>query len=576
MKVSYLYNSKKQHLNEANSDYYYISTGNDKALLSNAAKFLFTFPEFPSEGYKNPIPVQDNAFSKYIDLSYSRLEMHLHNKSTHEKILKTEESVKLIKDFLQAFNNANGTNLQICPQTLENTYRQAGHCITGNDHLVIIDASTNKFCFSIKFGQESKKDTSFKEGLKVLFINYMISKNTTTINYSLTLDEVLNTEDKFKDFMSFITQIEDSILTNSKSKHISDICGMDKSDFVNLKDYIANSGFNIIYQFVKQYQSSCNLIYKLAANKNSFVTRETLYLEQYRADANKEAKSISAFTKAHPTDIIMVGSVINYQTCDVSTIDSKTILASTAVSLKEKVSRLGKVTYFILGLKAYYKNQKNDITTLKNLRDTYLYASIKELMNSTNDMSSSKFGFYDKFEKLCNDYTVFMPTYSGGSKPVKVTCKNIKGLETGNDSISSLNENALSNLFFTAVLTSTMKSSTEMTNDSKAMFAMLVNDSLALNQSKYYIAKDGAIDLTSMGGESNLKINPQDVTSIEATYTGNTNAQRKVTHIMVSLKIKESNFVHTSKGTDDNGDVQVEFDIRQNKPDSMNTMIEMK
>lgn len=571
MKVSYFYT--KSSLNEAMYDY--IPTEQDKLLLSNAAKFLFMFPEFRTQGYKTPIPTTDKSMSKYIDVSYTRLEMHLHNKTTKEKILKSPDSVKVIEDFLKAYNNANGTNLQVCQSTMESSYRQQGHCITGNDHLVVIDASTNKFAFTVKFGQESKKDTSFKEGLKVLFVNYMISLNDGKIDYKKTLDECLNTEEKFSNFIAFITSLEDSILS-SRSKHISDTCGMDKEDFINLKDYIIDSGFNIIYSFVKQYQSSVNLIYKLAASTNSFVTRETTYLEQYRAQANRDTKSISAFTKAHPTDIIMVDSILDYQTCDVSSIDSKSILASTAVSLKEKVARLGKVTYFILGLKAYYKSQKNDITTLKDLRDTYLNNEIKELKASVNDMSSSKFNFYDKFEELCSHYTVFLSTYSGGSKPVKITCKNIIGLENGNNELSSLSEDALMNLFFTSVLTSSMKSSTEMSNDAKAMFAMLVNESLALDQSKYYIAKDGAIDLTQMGGDTTLKINPQDVTNIYAKFMGNANAQRKVTHMIVTLKIKEDNFVHTSKGTDSNGDIQVEFDIRQNKPDSMNSVIEMK
>lgn len=575
MKVSYFYGSSS--LNEALYDY--APTEQDKLLLANAAKFLFMFPEFRTQGYKNPIPTADKSMSKYIDVSYTRLEIHLHNKTSKEKILKTPESVKVIEDFLKAYNNANGTNLQICPSTMENSYRQEGHCITGNDHLVVIDASTNKFAFTVKFGQESKKDTSFKEGLKVLFVNYMISLNNGKIDYQKTLDECLNTEEKFSNFIQFITNIEDSILTNSRSKHISDICGMDKEDFINLKDYITNSEFNIIYSFVKQYQSSVNLIYKLAASDKSFVTRETTYLEQYRAQANQETKSISAFTKAHPTDIIMVDSILDYQTCDINAIDSKSLLASTAVSLKEREARLGKVTYFILGLKAYYGTQKNDITILKDLRDTYLNNEIKELKASVNDMSSSKFNFYDKFEQLCNNYTVFLPTYSGGTKPVKITCKNIIGLENGNNELSSLSEDALMNLFFTAVLTSTMKSSTEMSNDAKGMFAMLVNESLAMNQSKYYIAKDGAINLTSIGGSSNLKVNPGDIIAIRTQYIGNASNvrwQRKVTHMIVTLKLKEDNFVHTSKGTDSNGDVQVEFDIRQNKPDSMNSVIEMK
>lgn len=438
--------------------------------------------------------------------------------------------------------------------SLDAEIRACNRDITGNAHFTVLSADTskaaiNRHLFTIKLPLVLNKNTAFKEGSKVLFINYMIKNGLSSLETAITRETYPN----------FVTWLEALANSNSKAK------GMTGADFKKMHTYFTTSDYNTVQPFIKQYSSSCDMICRLAGSTDSYVTRDESthgalrQFKQYVSDTT----GAKAGKKAHPADLIMVGSKFDKLACAISNNDDDTLYC--AISLKEQVARWGKATSAVTSLKAKYNSGNTD--TLDNLRDAHLYDDIETLLKTFKDLNNdNEKTQLQSFEEMCNRFVVCLPSADGQMKPVTITSKHIKDIEKLDTvkPLNALSPNAVSNLFFSALLTSH-----NSMDDTRAFFAYLINSSLQLGTTPYYIAKDGQDDLISM--EANSTVAACNIRDVECIYTAA--GDIKVTSIFVNLQFNyDDNFnLPTSKHND-----RVEVDVRQNGRGRRNSVIEFK
>ena len=128
-----------------------------------------------------------------------------------------------------------------------------------------------------------------------------------------------------------------------------------------------------------------------------------------------------------------------------------------------------------------------------------------------------------------------------------------------------LNVDALCNLFFTAMI-----SSYKEDNNQKLLFAELINESLQIGDYGYYLAKDTHTSLTRV--DKTMKLDVSNINSFKIEFTGNkTNAAKKVTNITIVVRFNNAEMTDKDKDTK-----TLQLDIRQNKNDSHNSVLELK
>lgn len=442
----------------------------------------------------------------------------------------------------------------VCDNSLDAEIRSCHRDITGNAHFTVLNADSskaaiNRHLFTIKLPMTLNKNTAFKEGSKVLFINYMIKHGLSSLETAITRETYPN----------FITWLEALANSNSKTK------GMTNADFEKMHTYFTASDYDTVKPFIQQYCSSCDMICRLAGSTDSYVTRdESLHgaLRQFKQYVS-ETTGAKPGKKAHPADLIMVGSKFDKLACAISNTDDDTLYC--AISLKEQVARWGKATSAVTSLKAKYND--GNIDTLEHLRDAHLYSDIDAILKTFKDLNNdNEKTQLQSFEEMCNRFVVYLPSADGQIKPVRITAKHIKDIDKLDTvkPLNALSANAISNLFFSALLVSHND-----INDTRAFFAYLINSSLQLGTTPYYIAKDGQDDLISM--EANSTVAAHNIRDVECIYTAS--GDIKVTNIFVNLQFSsDDNFsLPTSKHND-----RVEVDVRQNGRGRRNSVIEFK
>jgi hypothetical protein len=103
--------------------------------------------------------------------------------------------------------------------------------------------------------------------------------------------------------------------------------------------------------------------------------------------------------------------------------------------------------------------------------------------------------------------------------------------------------------------------------DQKAFIAYLINSSLQLGTTPYYVAKDGQKELIEMDSETCFT--SDNIESAVATYTAS--GDIKVTNVIITLKVDDNFTMPTTKKGN-----KVELDIRQGGRGKRNTVIEFK
>lgn len=527
--------------------------------LENFRNEIFNSSIFRNEFYDYSLSDQASV-QKYIELikSGNRYEIRFRDPGSVNKIILDSQHKEVIEKFLNEYNNKHNTSLYISNASDQILKNSLGFKITANQHLTILDnqAQNNlrdKFKFVIKFDREAKKDTWFKEGIKIQIINYMIANGIEHANNAIFDQESFN---KFK---SYLKSLHD---TPSNKRR-----GMKYSDFEKIYNFVCGcsldgdkESFGML-DIINKYYTSCDSIYTLSSGPMCFVSNdESLhgYLKQFKDAIKDEHSKISKYVKPHPADLLMIGSKFKQVLPLSSNLDNTYF----AISLKEEEARLGKVSNYILGLRCIYNNNGKHVNgTVKEIRDNYLYNDIKNYI-SFSDMNSGVKSEMDKFEKMCNNYQVSMPT-SSGMKYYTITCKNIKDISKLTQGLSI---NALSNLFFTAVISSYPKSDIGQ----KMLFSELINESLQIGNYGYYLAKDSYTNLSRI--DKNMKLDESNIKDFSVIYTGAKNSGAiKVTNVFIDVIFNNSDLLNNA------GKVkQLQLDIRQNRTGATNTVFELK
>lgn len=494
--------------------------------------------------------ISQNEKTKLYKFNYDRRQVQFNNCFDSSWELTDERREAMISK-INSFTSDN-FGKYVCDNSYDSAIQSCGRDITGNAHFTVLTSENGKHpiqrhLFTIKLPLILNKNTVFKEGSKVLFINYMIhTKNPH-------LSEAINAE-TYPDFIKWINSID---RPGNKLK------GMTDADFKKMLTYFTTSGYETVKEFIKAYQSSCDLIYKLAGNENSFVTRDEGKYGILRQFKTYVANMVGAKPgkKAHPADLIMVGSRFDKLACAISN-NTEDNAIYCAISLKEHVARWGKATSAITNLQAQFENEAPDL--LKKVRDEHLYDEIKKLkdfknLNDYNDKTDKQL-----FDEMCSKFTVALPK-AEGYKKVVVNTKNIANIDALNNEstgLNSLSEKAISNLFFTALIFSH-----DNEYDQKAFIAYLINSSLQLGTTPYYVAKDGQKELIEMDSETCFT--SDNIESAVATYTAS--GDIKVTNVIITLKVDDNFTMPTTKKGN-----KVELDIRQGGRGKRNTVIEFK
>lgn len=517
-------------------------------------KYIFNSKIFRNDFYNHSIPSTATNMSKYIEYTHTgnRYEIRFRDPGTSNKIMLNTERIDVLQKILNEINSEYNYSLYISNDK-DQHIKNIGFIITANQHLTVLDNQNLKnlqeqFKFVIKFDREEKKDTWFKEGIKIQIVNYMIKTNCEHASTAICSSETFN------DFKEYVRQLHKDEQNLRR--------GMKKKDFNNIYEFIEGCSYEGdkecfgMADIIKKYYTSCDCIYTLASGPASFVTNDESvggYLKSFKDAITQTQKS--KYVKQHPADLLMIGSKFKQSLPLLSELD-KTYCA---ISLKEEEARLGKVSNYVLGLKCKYiaDTEKNTIVegTVKEIRDKYLFNDINNYISSNNLT-------IEAFEQMCNKYSVALPVLNG-THFYKVTCDNINNKEKIKD--MKLNVDALCNLFFTAMI-----SSYKEDNNQKLLFAELINESLQIGDYGYYLAKDTHTSLTRV--DKTMKLDVSNINSFEIEFTGNkTNAAKKVTNITIVVRFNNAEMTDKDKDTK-----TLQLDIRQNKNDSHNSVLELK
>ena len=103
----------------------------------------------------------------------------------------------------------------------------------------------------------------------------------------------------------------------------------------------------------------------------------------------------------------------------------------------------------------------------------------------------------------------------------------------------------------------------------KTLLAKLINESLQIGDYGYYLAKD-SYDLSRV--DKSLKLDASNIENFEIKYTGHiSNAVKKVTNVSIIVKFSNPKILNNG------GNPKIiQLDIRQNKNDSHNSVLELK
>ena len=530
--------------------------------IENIREEIFNSEKFRKEFYSNTIP-DDAKISNYIECKHSnsenRYEIRFRDPITSNKIMLNSQRKELLQEILKEINENIRTSLYISNDKDQYIINTLGFYITSNPHLTILDNHLiqQNFKFVIKFDREAKKDTWFKEGIKIQIINYMIKINSKRAQEAICSQETFNA---FKDYVNKLFKDKQ----NPRR-------GMKSDDFNKIYNFIdgclltgGNECFGML-DIINKYHTSCDAIAGLAKSTASFVTNdesENGYLRRFKSEIKNLQDKTSTYIKQHPADLLLIGSKFNQNIPLLPELDN----TYCAISLKEEDARLGKVSNYILGLKCKYtpiaeQTGENKVIkgNVKEIRDHYLSNDIEKFLSSNNLN-------LDTFEQMCNKYSVALPV-SNRTQFYNVTCNNIENKE--NINFERLNINALYNLFFTAVISSYSNNNIYEIENQKTLLAKLINESLQIGDYGYYLTKD-SYDLSRV--DKSLKLDASNIENFEIKYTGHiSNAVKKVTNVSIIVKFSNPKILNNG------GNPKIiQLDIRQNKNDSHNSVLELK
>lgn len=465
--------------------------------------------------------------------------------------------------------------------------------ITGNDHVKIIDAKTKELVLIIKYSRAKGLDTVYKEGLKVLFTNYLINLHFRESNNDIRgqIVHYIKNDDDMHDFLEWVEKPNNASLKKTL---------IDK-EYTKLYNWIETLAFhanparkpntNDLKYYLEKYNLSCKVMFSLAASERSYLTRNQSAkgeLGQYYNitrdyAANKNGVNPS---KQHPADVIMVGSVIDYAPMSIYWQDGKMTetkgndaIVCTGISLKESEARWGKATEALLNFNGHYissSNGKSEKMTLRELRNNYLEKSFADeednpMVNNYLDVLSNvcaKFKFYhlvqsgDGLKEESNESAVDLSKIKNIEKLklMKIEKKDGKNQK----SLNSLSMKQMYNIFFTALFASL----------SEVDIAYLFNESLQLSSKSYYMVKDNLDSERVLG---RFTVTPNMIGARDIEYTGA--GDKKVTRVFIPLNISENDAIRNSLPPMHKG--HVEADIRQTNTEKeadkgLNSTIEFK
>lgn len=465
--------------------------------------------------------------------------------------------------------------------------------ITGNDHVKVIDAKTKELVLIIKYSRAKGLDTVYKEGLKVLFTNYLINLHFNESNNDVRgqINHYITDANEMAEFLEWVDKPNNASLKRT----------LIDSEYTKLYNWLETLSYhanparkpntNDLKYYIDKYNLSCKVMFSLAASNKSYLTRNQSSkgeLGQYYDVARNYATNKNGInpSKQHPADVIMIGSVIDYAPMSIYWQDGKMTenkgndaVVCAGISLKESEARWGKATDALLNFNGHFissKNGKSSKKTLRELRNQYLESSFQEeednpMVNNYLDVISNvcaKFKFYhltqsgDSLKEESNESAIDLSKIKNIEKlkEIKIEKKNGQNQK----SLKSLSMKQMYNIFFTALFASL----------SEVDIAYLFNESLQLSSKSYYMVKDN-LDSERVLGRFTVTPNMIGVRDIEYTGAG----EKKVTRVFIPLNISENDAIRNSLPPVHKG--RVEADIRQTNTEKeadkgLNSSIEFK
>lgn len=370
---------------------------------------------------------------------------------------------------------------------------------------------------------------SFKEGIKVLLVNYCIDQGEYDIRNLFT-----DQEEGYSRLWSWLAALKPTKIQPEKCMALP-IDDLDK--ILDLLFYEYDRGYEFYNAILKKYYTSINMI--LACVKEYMPNDQYAYVDrnQKLKDYKETHKGIY---KEHPVDIVLCGSA------------GQVI----PVSLKEKHARWGKATEYVLQCPATTvynidgtpKNNMNVSSTFRDIREVFNY-DVDSFMEQFKYKNMSVNDIYTYF----NNYKF---KYSDGFQTINV--KSIKNIYACEDD-QPFTKVQLMNLFVSAVIA----------NMTRTECAAMINASLCLDSDGYLLIKD---DTNIIYDTKEIHcVTDKDIVDIEVEFTSK--AFDKVTNITIELTPEMAQMLPPSVCTKDNC---VSIDVRKCQPNSRFNIIEFK